>query len=78
MRYLHENDIALRYPRRWPERQNEEDRGRFLEELKVLVGEPKNSIWFGDEAGFEGDPRPRRVWVTKRVPISSIAHLVKR
>ena len=72
LRYLSENDIALRYARRWPERQNEEDRQRYLEKLKALVSDPKNSLWFSDEAGFEGDPRPRRTWVKRgskpRVP----------
>ena len=29
-----------------------------------------NLLWFGDEVGFEGDPRPRRVWVSLVVPHS--------
>lgn len=65
LRYLDENEIALRYPRRWPERQDEEQREAFLKELDALAADEKNSLWFSDEAGFEGDPRPRRVWVKK-------------
>ena len=65
LRYLEENEIALRYPRRWPERQDEEKRAEFLKELNVLAANEKNSLWFADEAGFEGDPRPRRIWVKK-------------
>ena len=64
-RYLEEQDIALRYPRRWPERQDEEKRGAFLKELNTLAADENNSLWFSDEAGIEGDPRPRRVWVKK-------------
>jgi transposase len=65
LRYLEENDIALRYPRRWPERQDKGKRKKFLNKLRGLEANRKSSIWFCDEAGFEGDPRPRRVWVRK-------------
>jgi transposase len=65
LRYLEENNLALRYPRRWPERQDEEKRQTFLKKLRALSVERRNSIWFCDEAGFEGDPRPRRIWVKK-------------
>ena len=65
LRYLEENELALRYPRRWPERQDEEKRREFLKKLHTFSVDRRNSIWFCDEAGFEGDPRPRRVWVKK-------------
>ena len=65
LRYLDENEIALRYPRRWPEQQDAKKRKAFLSELSALVSDEANSLWFADEAGFEGDPRPRRVWVKK-------------
>ena len=72
LRYIHENDAALRYPRRWPERQNGEERAKFPEVLRGLYSDDRLSVWFADEAGFEGDPRPRRIWVKKgskpRVP----------
>jgi len=72
LRYLRENDIALRYPRRWPERQDDGEREAFLKKLAGLNSDAKNSLWFADEAGIEGDPRPRRMWVKKgsrpRVP----------
>ena len=52
-----------RVPRPWPERQNEDDRKKFQEELRGLASDPKVELWFGDESGFEGEPRPRRRWV---------------
>jgi putative transposase len=63
IRWLHELNFHLRVPQPWPERQNEEKRKAFLEELAVLVADPKVELWFADECGVEGDPRPRRRWV---------------
>lgn len=68
VRWLHELNFHLRLPRPWPERQNEEDRKKFQEELRVLAGDPKVELWFGDESGVEGDPRPRRRWVQPGKP----------
>jgi transposase len=62
IRYLHELDYKLRVPQRWPERQQESERAAFLEELAVLRAEPKVELWYSDECGVEGDPRPRRRW----------------
>ena len=63
IRWLHELDFHLRVPQPWPERQNEEERKVFLEELRAWYADPKVALWFGDECGVEGDPRPRRRWV---------------
>jgi transposase len=63
VRWLHELNFHLRVPQPWPERQNQEDRKKFQEELRALCADPKVELWFGDESGFEGDPRPRRRWV---------------
>jgi transposase len=63
VRWLHELNFHLRVPRPWPERQNEEERRKFLEELRALCADPQVELWFGDECGVEGDPRPRRRWV---------------
>jgi transposase len=65
IRWLHELDFHLRVPQPWPERQNEQERKAFLEQLRVLVADPKVELWFGDECGIEGDPRPRRRWVQR-------------
>src|SRR5262245_57585766 len=63
LRWLHELDYHLRVPRPWPERQDEQQRKAFVEERSQLSDEPKVELWFGDECGVEGDPRPRRRWV---------------
>lgn len=63
VRWLHEMDYHLRFPRPWPERQNEEQRKAFLEQLHQLSADPQVQLWFADECGVEGDPRPRRRWV---------------
>ena len=72
IRYLHQLDYQLRVPRTWPERQDEAARTAFLEALHALQQDPKVELWFGDECGVEGDPRPRRRWVARgsrpRVP----------
>ena len=65
LRYFEENDIKLLFPRRWPERQNQEKRAAFIEQLKELDAQADVALWFSDETGIEGDPRPRRVWVKK-------------
>src|SRR5512134_2959321 len=41
LRWLHELNLHLRVPQPWPERQNEEERKKFLEELRVLAADPK-------------------------------------
>jgi transposase len=68
IRWLHELDFHLRVPRPWPERQNEQERKEFLEQLQVLVNDPAVELWFGDECGVEADPRPRRRWVQPGKP----------
>jgi len=68
VRWLHELNFHLRVPQPWPERQNEEARRRFREELQALCADPKVELWFGDESGIEGDPRPRRRWVQPGKP----------
>jgi len=72
IRYLHQLDYNLRVPQRWPERQDEAERKAFLERLAELRQDPTIELWYGDECGVEGDPRPRRRWTARgsrpRVP----------
>lgn len=68
VRWLHELDYHLRVPRPWPERQNEDERRVFLDRLHALATDPLVDLWFGDESGVEGDPRPRRRWVQPGKP----------
>lgn len=68
IRYLHELDYHLRVPQRWPERQNQEERAAFLTQLQALREDPRVELWYGDECGVEGDPRPRRRWSERGEP----------
>ena len=68
VRWLHELDYHLRVPRLWPERQDEEKRKTFLEQLRSWTADDKVEMWFLDESGVEGDPRPRRRWAQPGKP----------
>lgn len=68
IRYLHELDFHLRVPRPWPlplldEPEREEQRQAFRAKIQALAEDPAVELWFGDECGVDGDPRPRRRWV---------------
>lgn len=67
VRFLHKNSYRLKVPRPWPDRQDEELRTAFCEHLKALMADSDIEVWFADESGFEGDPRPRRQWVKRGV-----------
>lgn len=62
VRYLHEQDYKLKVPRPWPLNQDEQQRAAFCEKLRHWQDDPQTDLWFCDESGFEGDPRPRRAW----------------
>lgn len=63
MRFLHDQGFRLKVPQPWPDRQDEESRTSFCLELQALMKDPDIELWFGDETGIEGDPRPRRRWI---------------
>ncbi len=65
VRFFHKQGYALKMPQPWPDRQDEQLREVFLKELKQLLKQPDVDIWFADESGFEGDPRPRKRWDKK-------------
>lgn len=65
IRFLHEQNYRLRVPQPWPDRQDEQRRRAFCEHLKRLIEDPAVEIWFADQSGFEGDPRPRRRWAKR-------------
>ena len=65
VRFFHKQGFALKVPQPWPDRQDEEKRQLFLSQLQELYNDPDVDIWFQDESGFEGDPRPRRRWDKK-------------
>ncbi len=65
VRFFHQQGFALKVPQPWPDRQDEQKRQAFCQQLHELLQDPKLDIWFADESGFEGDPRPRRRWDRK-------------
>ena len=69
VRYLHEYDYARRIPRPMPEPPDRDawlkQRGECVQRLQRLLDKPSAVVFFGDEAGFEGDPRPRHKWVKR-------------
>lgn len=69
LRWLHELDFNLRVPRPWPERQDPQRREEFKEKLRQWCAqEDQFELWFQDESGVEGDPRPRRRWAQPGKP----------
>jgi hypothetical protein len=40
--------------------QDEQQREAFCEKLRTWQQDEHTDVWFSDESGFEGDPRPRR------------------
>ncbi len=69
VRYLHEHDYKLKMPRPVPEPPDveawEDQREAFAGELLAMIEDENCDLFFGDEAGFEGDPRPRRKWAKR-------------
>ena len=69
VRHLHGQDYARRIPRPVPEPPDRDvwiaQREDFADELLTLLEDPCVETFFGDEAGFEGEPRPRQRWVKR-------------
>ena len=65
VRFFHKQGFALKTPQPWPDMQDEQLREAFVLELQKLFEQPDVDIWFADESGFEGDPRPRKRWDKK-------------
>jgi len=65
VRWLHDQDFRLKVPQPWPDRQDEEARNAFIQRLKTWLENENIELWYCDETGIEGDPRPRRRWTAK-------------
>ena len=60
LRLLHEKGFVLKVPRPWPDRQDEAAREAFRQRVEALSADPECDLWYGDETGVEGEPKPRR------------------
>jgi transposase len=65
LRWLHQEGFRLKVPRSWPNGQDEEKREAFIELLIAFLTDPDIDVWFLDQTGVEGDPRPRRRWALR-------------
>ena len=57
--------FKLKIPRPWPVQQDESLREIFRQELSELLDKKDIEVWFCDETGILGDPRPRRRWMKR-------------
>jgi len=64
VRKIHKEGYVYRFPRPESIKQDEELRKEYLAKLEKWKNEGWQ-IWYIDETGIEGDPRPRRRWVKK-------------
>lgn len=62
-RMIREQGYRRKVPRPMPDQVDPERRKAFCEELERLMGDADVELWFQDESGFEGDPRPRKRWM---------------
>jgi len=65
IRFLHNQGYNLKVPRSMPAKQDDELRKAYLGRFSELRDDSEIDIWFLDETGIEGDPRPRRRWARK-------------
>ena len=65
LRLLHEKGYVLKVPQPWPDRQDEKLREEFRDRLALLAQDPEVDLWYGDETGIDGEPKPRRGWAQK-------------
>lgn len=67
MHWLHDQGYRLKVPQPWPDRQDEALRQAFCQRVQQWLRDPQIDLWYMDEMGVEGDPRPRRRWTMKGV-----------
>jgi transposase len=64
VRKIHKEGYVYRFPRQKSIYQDEQKRQEYQNRLAEWLKEDRQ-IWYLDETGIEGDPRPRRRWVKK-------------
>jgi transposase len=64
LNYLQEQGLSRVLGRPVCKQRDEEKRVLFIKEFQAIV-KSGTEIWFADEVGFDGDPKPRKRWVQK-------------
>lgn len=64
-RFFRDRNFVRKVPRSWPHKQDEAARDAFRKQMMEWLNDPTKTIWFCDETGFTGDPRPRKLWALK-------------
>jgi transposase len=78
VRFFHEKGFSLQVPRPWSDKRDEEQRSHFRAQLRAIAEDNNVDIWFADETGIEGEPRPRRRWAprgSKPIIVRNGAHI---
>jgi len=69
LRYLHNHHYKRLFPQPVPAppdgAQWKQKRESFIEQIKPILADQNNDVWFCDESGFEADPRPRQRWALR-------------
>ncbi len=65
VRWLQEQNFRLKVPQPWPDRQDEQARKAFVAQVRAWLIDHNIDLWYMDETGIEGDPRPRRRWIQR-------------
>lgn len=67
LKYLKKENYVMKYGRSWPSPPdgNEQKRNEHIALVSGLQNDKSVKIWCMDEAGFDGDPKPRRGWSKK-------------
>ena len=65
MRWISNQGFRLKVPQSWPDRQDEKKRKDFIELIRQWLRDKNVDLWYLDECGVEGDPRPRRLFALK-------------
>lgn len=65
IRWLHKNKYCLKVPRPWPDKQDEIKRKKHVKQINEYLSNDEIELWYADETGVDGDPRPRQRWALK-------------
>ncbi len=65
VRFFHDHNYSLQVPRPWSDQKDETVRRQYRSTLGDLCCQPDIDIWYCDETGIYGEPKPYRRWAPK-------------